>query len=131
MTTATKRSLIASLVARANPVALGCLLLFAMLAAGCKPSTTHTSDSRIKQIDQLINQQLPPGTPMSHVIFFLNSRGYPAEPADGGHSIVATIEHVDTETLRPSAARVTFHFDSSNKLLTYDMTPAEPSGVQR
>jgi hypothetical protein len=131
MTAATKRSLTASIVGHVNSAVLACLLLVGLLAGGCKSSATHTSNPRLKQIDQLLNQQLPPGTPQSRVIFFLQSRGYPADPADGGRAIVATIEHVDVETLRPSAARVTFHFDAQSKLLTYDMVPTEPSAVQR
>jgi hypothetical protein len=106
--------------------ALFCAML---VTAGCKSSVSHTSNPQLKQIDELVNQQLPPGTPMSKVSFFLNSRGYPSERSSDPRAIVATIEHVDTETLRPSAARVTFRFDANDKLLTYDMTPAMPTAV--
>jgi len=68
---------------------------------------------------------------MSQVNFFLSSRGYPMEAAKDTHSMVAVIEHVDTETLQPSAARVTFHFDANDKLLTYELTAATPGPVQR
>jgi|SRR5882724_10030689 len=128
MTISTKRSLTASLLAPARPTALACVFVLGLLAAGCKPSASHTSDPRLKQIDQLINRQLPPGTPMSRVSFFLNTRGYQTEPS-APHTVVATVEHVDTKTLRPSAARITFHFDANGKLLTYDMVPAELTPV--
>jgi hypothetical protein len=125
----TNRSFTASLAARSHSTALACVFVFGLLlAAGCNPSATHTSDPRLKQIDQLLNEQLPPGTPMSRVSFFLNTRGYQAEPSPP-RTVVATVEHVDTKTLRPSAARVTFHFDANNKLLTYEMAPAEPTAV--
>jgi hypothetical protein len=136
MRTTTMRSLAAALVAPACTAALASLLSFGLLffglsAGGCKSSARHTSDPRLTQIDQLINKQLPPGTPQSRVIFFLQSRGYPVDPAEGGNAIAATIGHVDTVTLRPSAARVTFHFDAHDKLLSYDMVPAEPAAIQQ
>jgi hypothetical protein len=107
------------------------LLCLPALLIGCKPSASHTSNPQLKQIDELINQQLPTGAPISQVNFFLNSRGYPVEQAEDVHSIVAVVEHVDTETLQPSAARVTFHFDANDKLVSYDLvsiapTPAHP-----
>jgi hypothetical protein len=109
---------------------LASMLLCAMLVtAGCKSSAIHTSNPQLKQIDVLINQQLPPGTSRLQVNFFLNSRGYPSEHSADPHVIVATIEHVDTETLRPSAARVRFLFDPQDKLLTYDMAPTSPTAL--
>jgi hypothetical protein len=108
-----------------------CAVFFGLLIGGCKASSRHTSNPQLRQIDELINQQLPPGSPMSRVNFFLNSRGYPTEAAKDTHSIVAVIEHVDTETLQPSAARVTFHFDANDKLLTYELAPATPGAIRR
>jgi len=97
--------------------------------AGCQSPNRHTSNSQLRPIDDLINQQLPPGSTMAQVNFFLNARGYPQEDSHQSHTLIATIEHVDTETLQPSAARVTFHFDSNDKLLTYDMTAAQPASI--
>jgi len=96
---------------------------------GCKSSGGHTSNSQLRPIDELINHQLPPGSTMAQVNFFLNARGYPEEDSHQAHTLIATIEHVDTETLQPSAARVTFHFDNSDKLVTYDMTAVQPTSI--
>ncbi|MGH9741377.1 MAG: hypothetical protein ACRD51_03405 [Candidatus Acidiferrum sp.] len=106
------------------------LLLLIFSGAGCK-SKNHTADPRLKQIDQLLNTQLPPGTPRARVQFFLNARGYRLEDSPDKNSVVALVRHIDTATLQPSTARVTFHFDSNNKLLSYELqsspdTPALP-----
>jgi hypothetical protein len=93
-------------------------------AGGCKPSGLHTSDPKLKGIDELLAAQLPVGTPMSRVIFFLNSRGYAIGPSPDAHSIVATVHHINTDTLQPEAARITFHFDANDKLTSYDLEPA-------
>jgi hypothetical protein len=126
-----KRPRSANLASLRRASALAGALFFGLLSAGCKPSSSHTSNPQLRQIDELINEQLPPGSPMSQVNFFLNSRGYPREAAKDTHSIVAVIEHVDTETLQPSAARVTFRFDANDKLLTYELTPATPGAIRR
>ena len=122
-----RRSAADSATSRLLLASLACAPFFALLAGGCKPSSSHTSNPQLKQIDELVNQRLPPGTQRSQVIFFLNSRGYPAEPTGEPRAILAFIEHVDTKTVRPFAARVTFHFDAKDKLVTYDMAPAEPT----
>jgi hypothetical protein len=102
-------------------------LLLSVLFVACKSPIRHTSNPELRQIDELLNQQLPPGTTLAQVNFFLNTRGYPVEDAHQQHLLVATIEHVDTETLQPAAARVTFHFDANDKLTTYDLTPVTPA----
>ncbi|HYL86477.1 MAG TPA: hypothetical protein VE263_19795 [Candidatus Angelobacter sp.] len=98
--------------------ALGLLSLLA--PAGCKRSG-HTSDPRLRQIDEMLDSQLPAGTPKSRVMVYLNSQGFSIENSDDPHAMVATVHHVDTETLQPVNARVTFHFDSEDKLKTYDL----------
>lgn len=104
------------------------LLVFG--APGCKrgiKDTSHTTDPSLQAIDQLLNKQLPKGTPRARVDFFLNSRGYNQE-AVKRDSIVAVVHHVDTQTLQPSTARVTFHFDAHDRLVSYDLQPApEPA----
>ena len=111
-----------------RPIALALGALAVLSTAGCKSSPkAHTNDPRLRQIDELIGKQLPPGSPMSQVNSFLNSRGYPQEDAHQAHLLVATIEHVDTATLMPSAARVTFHFDPNDKLLTYELSHVPPT----
>ena len=103
---------------------LACVALFSLLsAAGCK-SHSHTSDSRLQKIDEMLNTQLPPGTPMSRVDHFLKSRGYIVEDSPDKNSLVAVVRHVDTDTLQPATARVTFHFDSNANLISYDLQSA-------
>jgi hypothetical protein len=103
------------------------LLVFA--GYGCK-RTAHTSDPHLKKIDELLNAQLPPGTPRSRVDFFLNSRGYRIVYAPDKTTIVAVVRHIDTETLQPATARVTFHFNSNEKLISYDMQAAPDDPLQ-
>src|ERR1700722_5869759 len=101
----------------------GAVLLLAFSACGCQ-SKAHTSDSRLHKIDEMLNAQLPQGTPRSLVEYFLNSRGYGLEDSPDKNSLVAIVRHIDTDTLQPATARVVFHFDSSNKLLSYELQSA-------
>jgi hypothetical protein len=103
-------------------LALAMVLIVA--APGCKTAGPHTSDPKLKGIDELLAAQLPVGTPMPRVLHFLNSRGYAISPAPDAHSIVATVHHINTDTLQPEAARITFHFDANDKLTSYDLEPA-------
>jgi hypothetical protein len=98
-----------------------CFMLLALAAGGCQTHGKHTTNPRLKQIDALLDSQLPKGTPLSRVSFFLNSRGYKTESSSDHQTLVAIVRHVDTETLEPATARVTFHFDSNDKLTTYDL----------
>src|SRR5271169_2285284 len=91
------------------------VLISSLLACGCKRNS-HTSDYRLQKIDEMLNSQLPPGTPRSRVEFFVNSRGYTLEDTPDKSSLVAVVRHIDTETLIPATARVTFHFDPNEKL---------------
>ena len=103
---------------------LACVALVSMLSAfGCR-SHSHTSDSRLQKIDEMLNTQLPPGTPMSRVDHFLKSRGYTVEDPADKNSLVAVVRHVDTDTLQPATARVTFHFDSNRNLVSYELQSA-------
>ncbi|HMD10620.1 MAG TPA: hypothetical protein VKH63_24030 [Candidatus Acidoferrum sp.] len=99
------------------------VLISSLLACGCKRNS-HTSDSRLQKIDEMLNTQLPPGTPRSRVEFFLSSRGYGVEHSSDKSSLVAMVRHVDTDTLQPATARVTFHFDANEKLVSYDLQSA-------
>jgi len=101
--------------------ASGALLAFSI--SGCKTSS-HTSDSRLQRIDELLNAKLPKGTPKSRVAYFLNSRGYPVQNSPDKNAIVAIVRHVDTDTLQPATALVTFHFDANGNLTTYDLQAA-------
>jgi len=106
------------------------LLLCVLCTDACKKGTEHTSDPKLKGIDTLLNAELPAGTPMTRVTYFLNTRGYELQEAHGSHTVVAVVRHVNTETLQPEAARVTFHFDAQDKLLAYDLEPAPPQLMQ-
>src|SRR5271156_651841 len=103
---------------------LGCVVLLSLLSAsGCK-SHAHTSDSRLQKIDEMLNTQLPPGTSMARVDHFLKSRGYAVGDSPDKNSLVAVVRHVDTDTLQPATARVTFHFDSNRNLVSYELQSA-------
>lgn len=86
------------------------------LLAGCG-DTTKVDDPQLKQIQEMVDAQLPPGTPSALVTQFVNARGYPIEPSGRTDRMVVVIRHIDTERLKPVTARVTFHFDSNDKLL--------------
>jgi hypothetical protein len=114
----------ACIPAAPRPFFLACAVLFVAFSGhGCK-SAPHTSDSRLQKIDELLNTQLPQGTPRSRVEYFLNSRGYGLEDSPDKNSLVAVVRHIDTDTLQPATARVTFHFDSNDKLLSYELQAA-------
>jgi hypothetical protein len=104
-------------------------VLFLLTFAGCK-SGAHTSDPHLRQIDELLNAQLPQGTPRSRVIFFLSSQGFPLENTRDAKELVATVHRVDTDTLQPETARVTFHFDADDKLKSYELDSVAGSPPQ-
>ena len=101
----------------------GAALFLAFSVCGCK-SNAHTSDSRLEKIDEMLNTQLPRGTPRSRLEFFLNSHGYRLEDAPDKNSVVAVVRQIDTVTLQPRTARVTFHFDVHDKLVSYELEAA-------
>jgi hypothetical protein len=102
-------------------------VLLAMMVCGCNPSK-HSSDSRLRGIDEMLDAELPKGTNLARVNLFLNERGYKVENPGRGQTVVAVVRKIDTETLRPANARVTFHFDKQDQLQSYEMTaaPDEP-----
>jgi len=99
------------------------VLLLAFAVGGCK-NHAHTSDPSLQPIDEMLDTQLPQGTPRSRVQFFLNSRGYRLLDSPDKNVIVAVVRHVDTKTLVPATARVTFRFDAQSQLLSYELQPA-------
>jgi hypothetical protein len=104
--------------------------VFTVLAlTGCKRSG-HTSDARLKQIDEMLDSQLPSGTARSRVSYYLSSQGFPIESTNDPHALVAVVHHVDTETLQPARARVTFHFDPSDNLKSYELVRVAGSASQ-
>ena len=101
----------------------GAVLFLAFSIYGCK-SNAHTSDSRLRKIDEMLNTRLPQGTPRSRLEFFLNSRGYQLKDSPDKKSLVAVVRQIDTDTLEPRTARVTFHFDLNDKLVSYELEAA-------
>ena len=74
-----------------------------------------------KPIQQMLDEQVPLGTPEGVVNAFLSARDYPSEPGEKKGTIVATIRHIDTERVQPVTARVTFYFDENGKLKDYEL----------
>lgn len=99
-----------------------CLFFFAI--SGCQSSTRHTLNPQLRQIDELINAEIPAGSTRAQVNLFLSSRGYELQPSNDHNAVIAIVSHIDTETLEPSAARVTFHFNPDGTLLSYEMQSA-------
>jgi hypothetical protein len=103
------------------------LLLIALVAlagfsAGCKRQEPgETSDPQLKPIQEMLEQNLPIGTSDATVQTFLASRGYTIETPDKPGTMVATMRHIDTQTVQPVTARVTFYFDANGKLNTYEI----------
>lgn len=91
-----------------------------LLLGGCSKEF-KVEDPQLKPIQEMLDANLPPGTPDGAVSQFLAMRAYPTEPTDKPGAIVAIIRHIDTEKLQPVTARVTFHFDANGKLHTYEM----------
>ncbi len=104
--------------------------LFVLLAIGGCKQITHTSDPRLRQMDEMLEAQLPAGTPKTRVEFYLSSQGFPVQNTNDAHVIVAIVHHVDTDTLRPATAQVTFQFDKSDNLKSYELAPA-PDSLQQ
>jgi hypothetical protein len=103
------------------PVAGLMILCAAILwAAGCQ-KVDRTNDPQLKPIQTMLDAQLPQGTPEANVLAFLNNRGFPVLPDGKQGTIVTTIRHIDTETVTPVTARVTFYFDANRRLNTYEM----------
>jgi hypothetical protein len=101
---------------------LALLFALAAFAAGCsKPHPGETSDLQLKPIQEMIQQQLPIGTTDAAVQSFLSGRGYTVEVPTKPGTIVATIRHIDAETVQPVTARVIFYFDANGKLSTYEI----------
>ena len=100
-----------------------CFFLLLAIAAGCS-SHTHTYDPKLRKIDELLDARLPKGTSRSRVGFFLTTRGYKVEGSPDVRTVIAVMRHIDTETLQPSTARVIFHFDANDRLISYDLQRA-------
>ena len=88
----------------------------------------QVDDPQLKPIQQMIETQLPKGSTADRVTTFLSVRGYELQPPEKPGTLVAIIRHIDTRTVRPVTARVTFSFDASGRLNAVQMTriPNQP-----
>jgi len=96
---------------------IGTTLLF---LAGCQKAL-KTDDPQLKPIQDMLEAQLPVGSPDASVTAFLSARGYAFEPGENRGTIVAVIRHIDTVRLQPVTARVTFYFDANGKLSSFEL----------
>jgi len=96
------------------------LALAVLCAAGCQ-KTPRTDDPQLKPIQDMLDAEVPPGTPEANVLTYLDTRGYPILPTGKQGTIVAAIRHIDTQTVTPVTARITFYFDANHKLNTFEM----------
>jgi hypothetical protein len=89
---------------------------------GACGQTLKVSDPQLQPIQEMLDSQLPPGTPSAIVNQFVSARGYPIVPAAGKpDTMVVIIRHIDKQKLQPVTARVTFRFDANDKLLTTEI----------
>ncbi len=97
------------------------LLVATVLAPGCQ-KTYRLDDPKLKPIQEMIETELPIGSTADRVTNFLSVRGYELQTAEKPGTLVALIRHIDTQTVRPVTARVTFYFDANGKLNAVEMT---------
>jgi hypothetical protein len=81
----------------------------------------QVDDPQLKPIQEMIETQLPKGSTPERVTSFLSVRGYELQNPEKPGTLVAIIRHIDTETVRPVTARVTFYFDANGRLTTIEM----------
>jgi len=94
------------------------ILVLALLGCG---HSTRVSDPQLKPIQDMLDAELPPGSTNTMIYQFATSRGFSIEPSGKATDMVVIIRHIDTEKLRPVTARVTFHLDSSDKLVSTEI----------
>jgi hypothetical protein len=97
------------------------LLLLALLVASCQKSFMRVDDPQLKPIQETIETQLPKGSTTERVTTFLSVRGYEMQNSEKPGTLVAIIRHIDTQTVRPVTARVTFYFDANGRLNAVEM----------
>lgn len=81
----------------------------------------QVEDPQLKPIQEMIETQLPKGSTTERVTTFLSVRGYEMQNPEKPGTLVVVIRHIDTQTVRPVTARVTFYFDASGKLDSVEM----------
>ncbi len=95
--------------------------MLAFLAAGCQKTFMQVDDPQLKPIQQMIETQLPKGSTTGRVTTFLSVRGYELQAPEKPGTVVAIVRHIDTQTVRPVTARVTFYFDANGRLSSVEM----------
>ena len=91
--------------------------------AGCR-KTVRSDDPQLKPVQELLDAQLPPGTPEAKVKAFLEQNGFAVLPSQKPGTVVALIPVPDNRENSQAAARVTFYFDANGKLNTFALTRA-------
>ena len=99
-------------------LALAALLLTGL--NGCE-KTLVTKDPKLKPIQEMLARSLPPGTPRSNVSLYLASLGYSEDAIEKPGTMVTIIRKIDTESMEPVTAKVTFYFDANGKLNTFEL----------
>jgi len=88
--------------------------------SGCEKNQ-RVSDPQLQPIQEMLDASLPPGTPSSIVNQFISTRGYVIEPSGKSDATVVIIRHIDKQKLQPVTARVTFHYDANDKLVSTEI----------
>jgi hypothetical protein len=101
-------------------VLLTLLCSICFLPGGCE-KILAPPDPALKPIQEMLEQQLPPGTPQSNVSLYLSTMGYEQAAATKPGTLVAIIRKIDTEKMEPVTARATFYFDANGKLTKFEL----------
>ena len=101
-----------------------CVLTLFLGIVGCDSKSTRVSDPQLRPIQEMLDAALPPGTPSAIVNQYVSARGYAVDPSGERDRLVVIIRHIDREKLQPVTARVTFHFDHNDKLVSTDIVRA-------
>jgi hypothetical protein len=110
-----------------RPIRICCFawLLLLGIGSGCHGGrATHSRDPHLRKVDEMLSAKIREGMPRAQVLTFLKSRGYQFEARPDMASLRVLVRHVDAETLQPMVVRATFHFDSYDRLVTYELQPA-------
>lgn len=105
-------------VSRSFAIAL--IGLFLLTLSGCSKKLLP-EDPQLRPIQEMLDAQTPIGMPRANVSLFLDAQGYPLQSSEKPGTLVAIIRKIDTQRLEPVTARVTFYFNSSDKLTSIEL----------
>jgi hypothetical protein len=111
------------------PVAAA-LLCFAGVSGCHSGRGAHSLDPRLRKVDEMLSANIREGMSRVQVLHFLKSRGYQFEDQPDMASLRVLVRHVDAETLQPTIARATFHFNAQDRLASYELQPAPDAPFQ-